>query len=67
MTVPKDPFILTRKKREYAQATKNPKISVDQQTYQALQRVAYETGLSISEISKTAIEFALDRLTYTEE
>jgi len=62
-----DRFILVRKRREYTQSGTNPKISVDKQTYEALQSVAAESGRSLSEIARQAIGFALERLSWVDE
>ena len=48
----RDPFILTRKRREYTQNGATPKISIEQGTYQKLQYAAVESGRSISEIGE---------------
>lgn len=63
----RDPFIVTRKRREYTQSGHAPKISVDRETYGALQRVAVESGISMSRITIQAISFALDRLEWCDE
>lgn len=62
-----DPFIMTRKRREYTQNGQTPKISVDRATYDSLQRVAVESGLSLSEITRQAVAFAMERLEWCDE
>lgn len=63
----RDPFILTRKRRNYTQSGATPKISIDQGTYQKLQYAAVESGRSISEIARMAIGYAMGRLEWAEE
>lgn len=65
--VNRDPFIMTRKRVDYQQKTTNPKVSVNRATYEALQRVAVESGLSMSEVTQQAVAFALERLEWCDE
>lgn len=63
----RDRFIVVRKRKEYSQTGPTPKISVDKSTYESLQRVAVESGYSLSEIARRAITFALERLEWCDE
>lgn len=62
-----DRFILTRQLRNYTQSSRNPKISIDQKTYSALQDAALQSGQTISSIARQAINFALERLSWVDE
>ena len=63
----RDPFILTRRNRAYTQSGATPKISVDRATYESLQRVAVESGQTLSDVTRQAVAFALDRLEWCDE
>ena len=60
-------FLLVRKKRAYGTAQSCPKVSVDRATYDKLVQTASESGLTISEITRQAVAFALDRLEWVDE
>lgn len=57
-------FVLPRKKREYKQNVKFPKISVSREVFFTLQDWADETGLTLSEITKQAIEYCQKNLVF---
>ena len=63
----RDCFIVVRRRKEYSQSGPTPKISVDKATYESLQRVAVESGHSLSEITRQAVAFALERLEWCDE
>ena len=44
-----------------------PKISIDLGTYRKLQKAAIDSGLSISQIAKQAIDYAFNRVQWVEE
>ena len=58
----RDPFIMTRKRRDYSQKDEYPMARVNKATYDALQRVAIESESSMSEVTRKAVAFAMDRL-----
>lgn len=60
-------FIIVRKRKDYAQTITNPKISTDAATYRRVAEVATESGLTISEITRQAIHYALGHLKYADE
>lgn len=60
-------FVLVRKKKEYRQVQQFPKISIDLGTYRKLQKAAIDSGLSISQIAKQAIDYAFNRVQWVEE
>lgn len=62
-----DKFILKRKRKEYKQNVKYPKISVENEVYRTLEDWAAETGLSLSEITKQAVMFCKEHLVFVEE
>ena len=59
-------FILTRKSRKYTQDDNRPNVRIDSETYQALVKVAYETGIPITHIAIRAIKFALENIEYVD-
>ena len=60
-------FILVRKKREYCTNETYPKIRVDQETYNNLANLAVESCLSMSEVTRRAVRYAIERLEWAEE
>lgn len=59
-----DNFVVIRKRRNYANKGDHPKISTDAETYRRLADVAYNSGMSISEVARQAIAYAMERLEY---
>lgn len=57
-------FVLHRKRREYKQNVKFPKISVSREVFFTLQDWADETGSTLSEIAKQAIEYCKKNLIF---
>lgn len=60
-------FILVRKKREYCTNEQYPKIRIDQETYNNLANLAVESCLSMSEVTRRAVRYAIERLEWAEE
>lgn len=53
-----DKFILVRKRKQYIQNDKHPKVHVTAETYTKVAEWAGETGLRMSELLGMAVEFA---------
>ena len=64
---PTDSFVLVRKRREYTSADQFPRIRTDRETYGTLAELAAESGLSIAEIVRQCVSFAVERLVWAEE
>ena len=62
-----DVLILVRKTNRYVQTSANPKVSVDASTYEKLKTTAMETNLSISEILRTFVNYASERVCLVDE
>lgn len=62
-----DKFVLVRKQRDYKQTDKFPKIRVPLETYEKMTEWAAESGLSISELARRAVEYADRHLAYVVE
>lgn len=62
-----DKFILVRKPRDYRQIDKRPTVRVSHETYEKLTGWAAETGISISELTNKAVEYAGKHLAYVSE
>lgn len=60
-------FILVRVKKAYCTNETYPKIRVDQETYNNLANLAVESCLSMSEVTRRAVRYAIDRLEWAEE
>lgn len=62
-----DKFILVRKPRDYKQTDKFPKIRIPLETYERLTEWASETGISISKLTKRAVDYCDKHLAYVSE
>lgn len=61
-----DKFILERKRTNYVQTDKWPKVRVRQETYEILADWANQTGTSLTEMAERAVTFAQEHALFVD-
>lgn len=62
-----DKFVLVRKRKQYIQDGKYPKVHVNAETYAKVAEWAGETGLKMSDLIGQAVEFADKHSVFVDE